>query len=199
MANYQPLLVYTIFSHLQWGKHQLFWCGTSMPFSYQRIDKPHLIGWHQPLQMMGEIWPVNHSHLLGIIHPHTRWFQPCAPKRKKRAFFLNSSWFSAIDTSIWAGKNNPKWRVARVVTAHQPPYSNPSAGLHPYQLPDGFHWLGSSEWEAMCIREAHTFNTCNNTKANPNIIPPPLIHIVMQWHRGFLKPHSVGPHIHTHM
>ena len=51
-----------------------------MPFSFQQIDKLHLIGWHQALQMVGGIQLVKHGHLLGIIHPHTRWFQPCATK-----------------------------------------------------------------------------------------------------------------------
>jgi hypothetical protein len=51
-----------------------------MPFSFQWIDKPHLIGWHQALQTAGGIRPVKRGHLLGIIHPHTRWFQPRATK-----------------------------------------------------------------------------------------------------------------------
>jgi hypothetical protein len=51
-----------------------------MPFSFQQIDKLYLIGWHQALQMVGVIQPVKRGHLLGIIHPHTRWFQPHAMK-----------------------------------------------------------------------------------------------------------------------
>ena len=72
------------------------------------INKPHLISWHQPLQMTGEIQPVNHSHLLGIIHPHTRWFQPCALERKKGHFFKIVADFQPLTLHFEQGKTTQK-------------------------------------------------------------------------------------------